>query len=318
MKTIYLVVTEGCNLSCSYCYRRDNNTLMSRETFTEYCKSLPDSPYKIFFFGGEPLLNWDLITFAVSYLSDDHNCQGFEIISNGLLLDEEKAQFINDWDIAFTWSFDGLGRERTGAKLKDYPIKLLKQVTTELNVMVTPNNLKILDNHHYMIHHTGLIPSFRILRDDIWTEEKVDEFGKEYNKYIDWMIERPEDISTNIYRDVESIYMGVEKGTMRPDCKLYGATTTLMPNGDEPLCYKMYASDVVDEYDVDIYKKCHACPIKTFCEKGCYEQALKNGEPLERVCDLYRIIYTATLRLDSRLCYDENWQELIRGIVDGN
>ena len=315
MKTIYLVVTEGCNLSCSYCYRRDNNTLMSRETFREYCKSLPDS-YKIFFIGGEPLLNWDLVTYAVGYLHEDPRCQGFEIISNGLLLDQDKAKFIQDFDIEFTWSYDGLSDERIGAARDKYPIELLKQVTTELNVMVTPNNLKILDNHHYLIHHTGITPSFRILRDNVWTDEKVDEFGKEYNKYIEWFYDRPEEISANIYRDVESIYMGVQKGTMRPDCKMYGATTTLMPDGEEPLCYKIYASDVVDEYDVDVYKKCHDCGIKTFCEKGCYEQVLKNGEPIEQVCNLYKIIFNATARLDEKLGFDEEWQEFVRGLID--
>lgn len=317
MKTIYLVVTEGCNLSCSYCYRRDNNTLMSRETFLEYYESLPDSPFKIFFFGGEPLLNWELVEFVVTHLKDDDRCQGFEIISNGLLLDQDKADFINGWNIDFTWSYDGLGDERIGATEDDYPIELM-QVLTEINVMVTPNNLNILDNHHYIKAKTNMSPSFRILRDNVWTKEKVEQFGQEYNKYIEWFYDRPEEISKNVYRDVESIYMGVSMGTMRPDCKMYGATITLMPSGETPLCYKIYASDVVDEYDVDVYVKCHTCPIKVFCEKGCYEQALKYGEPIEQVCDLYKIIFNATARLDEKMCLSRNegWMELVRSIIE--
>ena len=289
---------------------------MSRETFLEYYESLPDSPFKIFFFGGEPLINKELIRFVVAHLADDPRCQGFEIISNGLLLDEPMVTFIKDWNIDFTWSYDGLSDERVGASRDRYPIGLLKEVVTELNVMVTPNNLNILDNHHFLKQFVGINPSFRILRDDVWTEEKVDEFGIQYNKYIKYFYDHPEDISKNVYRDVESMYMGVQKGTMRPDCKMYGATTTLMPNGEEPLCYKMYASDVVDEYDVDVYKKCHDCSIKLFCEKGCYEQALKNGEPIDHVCKLYKIIFSATARLDEKLGYTEEWQELVRGMIE--
>jgi sulfatase maturation enzyme AslB (radical SAM superfamily) len=182
--------------------------------------------------------------------------------------------------------------------------------------MVTPNNLNILDNHHFLRQFTGITPSFRILRDNVWTDEKVDEFGKEYNKYIEYLYNHPDEISTNVYRDVESMYMGIQKGTMRPDCKMYGATTTLMPSGEEPLCYKMYASDVVDEYDVDVYRKCHNCEIKLFCEKGCYEQALENGEPIEQVCNLYKIIFSATARLDEKLGYTEEWIETVRGMIE--
>jgi len=74
---------------------------MSRETFLEYYESLPDSPFKIFFFGGEPLINEDLIRFVVEHLKEDERCQGFEIISNGLLLTQEMAEFISEHGIDF-------------------------------------------------------------------------------------------------------------------------------------------------------------------------------------------------------------------------
>jgi radical SAM protein with 4Fe4S-binding SPASM domain len=289
---------------------------MSRETFLDYYENLPASPFKIFFFGGEPLINMELIRFVVPHLADDPRCQGFEIISNGLLLDKQIATFIKDWNIDFTWSYDGLSDERVGASRDKYPIELLREIVTELNVMVTPNNLKILDNHFFLKQFAEINPSFRILRDNVWTQEKVDEFGKEYHKYIQYLMANPDEISKNVYRDIEAIYMGVQKGTLRPDCKLFGSTTTLMPNGEEPLCYKMYASDVVDDYDVDVYKKCHTCSIKTFCEKGCYEQALKYGEPIEEICNLYKIIFRETARLDQRLSHDEEYTEFVRSIIE--
>jgi len=182
--------------------------------------------------------------------------------------------------------------------------------------MVTPNNIKLLDNHHFLRQFVGISPSFRILRDNVWTEEKVDEFRQEFAKYSQWLIEHPEEIPKNIYRDIESVYKGVDKGTMRPDCKLFGSTTTLMPSGEEPLCYKMFTSDVEDVYDVDVYDKCHGCHINLFCEKGCYEQALKNGEPLEHVCSLYKIMFHYILLMDDKMKNNKMWQDITRSAIE--
>jgi sulfatase maturation enzyme AslB (radical SAM superfamily) len=319
MKTIYLVVTEGCNLSCKYCYRQNNNSYMSREIFLEYYENLPASPFKIFFFGGEPLLNWELIEFVVTHLQDDERCQGFEIISNGLLLDQEKADFIKKWNIDFMWSYDGLSDERIGAARDKYPIKLITDIVTEINTMVTPNNLKILDNHFFLKQFGGIYPSFRILRDNVWTQENVEEFSQEFTKYIQHLKEHPTEMPKNIYREVDALYTGIYKNVMRPDCKMFGSTTTLMPNGENPLCYKLYASEEEDAYNPDLYMKCHECEIRLFCEKGCYEQVLKNGEPVQEICTLYKIMFNKVIELDGYLVRtgNEKWAKHIRRLVDG-
>ena len=318
MKTIYLVVTEGCNLSCTYCYRQ-GNSLMSRETFLEYYQNLPASPFKIFFFGGEPLLNWNLIEFVVTHLQGDERCQGFEIISNGLLLNQQMVDFIKEHNIDFMWSYDGLSDEREGASRDQYPIEYIKQVVTEINTMVTPNNLKILDNHFFLKQFAGIYPSFRILRDNVWTTEKVDKFRQEFSKYIQHLKEHPDEIPKNIYREVDALYTGVYKNTMRPDCKMFGSTTTLMPNGENPLCYKLYAGSQEDAYNPELYVKCHSCEIKLFCEKGCYEQVLENGEPIDEVCTIYKIMFNEIIKLDDYLQIRGNkmWTNYIRRLVDG-
>jgi sulfatase maturation enzyme AslB (radical SAM superfamily) len=66
-KAIVLSVTRGCNLACSYCYvrRREGGSgpaAMSRETAARALSLLsPPGPWRVGFFGGEPMLQWDLV-----------------------------------------------------------------------------------------------------------------------------------------------------------------------------------------------------------------------------------------------------------------
>ena len=73
-KSVVLVLTQKCNLSCVYCYESNKNAIdMSFET----AKQIIDSEIRnidgydeILFelFGGEPFSNFELIKSIVSYL----------------------------------------------------------------------------------------------------------------------------------------------------------------------------------------------------------------------------------------------------------
>ena len=90
---IDLVVTENCNLKCKYCYEIHRNINMTEENFDHfYSVTLPQlkklydfNTYILHFFGGEPLLNFNLIKYIVPIIKKDNNCIDIEIVSNGLL-----------------------------------------------------------------------------------------------------------------------------------------------------------------------------------------------------------------------------------------
>ena len=72
---IYLITTEKCNLGCKYCYEKqyshycsnsqifEDNKILSNEILVEKALLIAKTLgiYSIAFFGGEPLLNWQLI-----------------------------------------------------------------------------------------------------------------------------------------------------------------------------------------------------------------------------------------------------------------
>ena len=71
--TIYLLMTQDCNLSCSYCYQpkefRQKERMMTKETVDATVrfamKYFDESKIKFSLFGGEPLLNFPVIKYMV-------------------------------------------------------------------------------------------------------------------------------------------------------------------------------------------------------------------------------------------------------------
>ena len=77
---LYLLVTQKCNLGCTYCLGDNesyiNSSSMSFETIKKTIDSavnsmLPNGTINFIYFGGEPMLNWKLIKQAVVYIEEE-------------------------------------------------------------------------------------------------------------------------------------------------------------------------------------------------------------------------------------------------------
>lgn len=119
-KTLILEITEECNLRCTYCvfdkkhiFERDHSSkVMSLElAFDEvkdfYTRTNQEEGY-IVFYGGEPLLAFELIKKIVVYANKISNyCLKFSLTTNGLALSENKFNFLIENDFLLTVSLDG-------------------------------------------------------------------------------------------------------------------------------------------------------------------------------------------------------------------
>ena len=113
---MYIIPTNACNLSCKYCFigKLDEiPIMMSKETakhavdlFASHLK-LINEVGEIFFYGGEPLINFELIKYIVNYCKEKNYNIKFSMVSNGLLLSKEKIDFIKNNNIALGISIDG-------------------------------------------------------------------------------------------------------------------------------------------------------------------------------------------------------------------
>lgn len=117
---ITLELTERCNLRCEYCiygaendvFRNFGNQDMSFETAKkaiDYGVAHSGDELAVTFYGGEPLLMFDLLKQCVEYCQGIKNKKiNFAMTSNLVLMDEEKAKYIASIpDFVVTCSLDG-------------------------------------------------------------------------------------------------------------------------------------------------------------------------------------------------------------------
>ncbi len=119
--TLILNVASGCNLSCTYCYKADLETLensgnMTYETAVAAIEQLYDGApnqkaYNVTFFGGEPLSNFQLIKdvtlFAVNFFKKRDALVDFTMTTNGTLLTKTTIEFLMEYKFGLTISMDG-------------------------------------------------------------------------------------------------------------------------------------------------------------------------------------------------------------------
>jgi len=107
VKALCLHVAHTCNLTCEYCFAREgqyhgDRALMSYEVGKQALDFLLENSggrryLEVDFFGGEPLLNWEVVQALVAYGRSQEAAWGktfrFTLTTNGMLLNEEVMDF---------------------------------------------------------------------------------------------------------------------------------------------------------------------------------------------------------------------------------
>lgn len=121
IKSMCLNVAHDCNLRCEYCFAQTGDfggerCIMPPETGRRAIDFLIENSanrenIELDFFGGEPLMAWDTVVETVRYARSVEKKHGkkfrFTITTNGLLLDDDKIDFINREMVNVVLSLDG-------------------------------------------------------------------------------------------------------------------------------------------------------------------------------------------------------------------
>ena len=121
VKALCLHIAHDCNLACKYCFAEEGEyhgrrALMSFEVGKKALDSLIANSgnrvnLEVDFFGGEPLMNWDVVKQLVEYgRSREKECNKkfrFTITTNGVLLNDEIMDFCNREMSNVVLSLDG-------------------------------------------------------------------------------------------------------------------------------------------------------------------------------------------------------------------
>lgn len=121
VKALCLHVAHDCNLRCSYCFAGTgeylgHRSLMSLEVGEKAIDFLIENSgnrknLEVDFFGGEPLMNFDVVKGVVEYAREREKETGknfrFTITTNAIILDEDKRKYINENMHNIVLSLDG-------------------------------------------------------------------------------------------------------------------------------------------------------------------------------------------------------------------
>jgi len=121
IKALCLHVAHTCNLNCSYCFAsqgkyQGDRALMSFEVGKQALDFLIQNSGKrvnleVDFFGGEPLMNWDVVKQLVAYGRSQEKIHNknfrFTLTTNGVLVDDDVIEFANKEMHNVVLSLDG-------------------------------------------------------------------------------------------------------------------------------------------------------------------------------------------------------------------
>ncbi|AFS77851.1 radical SAM domain-containing protein [Gottschalkia acidurici 9a] len=121
LKSLWLNISHDCNLRCIYCYGDGGNYGKRTELMTvEKAKEIIDYWFKylnkeskevnVVFFGGEPLMNKDVLFFAVDYINNliGHNKNiKYMLTTNATIMDSKLLDLFTKNKFSITLSIDG-------------------------------------------------------------------------------------------------------------------------------------------------------------------------------------------------------------------
>ena len=141
MKILDLYLTQVCNLNCEYCYVDVVKKATSEFPVDGFIEKIDLSQYNhIKFFWWEPLLEWDMICKIVSSVRKKSPKTIFTIVSNGILLNQEKRDWILENKLEIIISVHPWSRKHLIQK-----VELLKSLWENVGIYIifNPQDFKI-------------------------------------------------------------------------------------------------------------------------------------------------------------------------------
>ncbi len=323
LTTLVLNVTSKCNLSCKYCYEYGEDRLveasskprfMSEETARASVDFMfaeaGDSPkVHLTFFGGETLLNFKVLRYALGYAQERARAAGKSVdaslTTNATLLREEIIDWIVENDVGVTVSMDGAREQQDALRVfangmgsYDTVIPKVQELLRRhrrpvgARVTLTKGNLEVQEIYQHLKHDVGFWEvGFAPVTTSWQRDYAIQDAGFDYmlaqfqalaGDYLETSLRGQHHGFSNVRDTVEEIHRGVAKAyPCGAGIGLLGVAT----DGDVGLCHRFAGSDRhklgtvrdgIDRSAQDDHMKRHHIANKTDCAT-CWARSLCAG-----------------------------------------
>lgn len=270
-------------------------------------------PSNISFFGGEPLLNWDVMKEVI----EAHPSLKYGMTTNLTLLTDDMIDFIDKHNVGVLVSMDGLPHIHNRNRSNSYDIvhkniqKLLSKCKrlVEVRVTVLPEDVPHLLSSIQHIYNIGVQNIIPVPVTDVpWTYDDYKELYRQVKMTYEWVLDVYADTSNRknlTVRFVEEFLLHTLEGktggepcgfgtehfhAMGPDGRLWPCHQRPTKSGHPELCL-----GTVETYTGNIGRfdwkstKCKNC-TSTVCHGWCISEIMDStGEVPRAACMWYRI-----------------------------
>lgn len=355
VKSICLHVAHDCNMRCEYCFasKGDYHTgrqLMSQETACQAVDFLIRNSGKIKnieidFFGGEPLLNFSVVKKTVEYArsiqKQFHKNFYFTITTNGMLLDDEKIRFINEYMDNVVISIDGrkevhdaIRYDQAGNGTYDNIVPKAQRLVNGRNGKsyfirgtYTARNLDFSNDVRHLaslgFKEISVEPVVGESRSFDITEKDISTLLDEYERFAVEYIDRAANHDYRYYHFSLDLYGGPCVYKRISACGAGNEYLAISPTGELYPCHQFVGQqefkigdlnsgvtrkDIAAKFGSNniLHKeKCRNCWAKLFCSGGCHANAwFTNGDisiPNEIACTLQKKRIECAIMIQSAL-----------------
>ncbi len=279
VKALCLNIAHDCNLACKYCFASQGDyggvkrELMSFDVAKRAVDFLismsgPRQHCEIDFFGGEPLLNWDVVKQTVEYIESiqaQHNkIFKLTLTTNGVLLTQDKIDYVNEHNMSLVLSIDGReevhNRMRPSAGGTDTYKTVAKNLVNAVKQRdgreyyvrgtYTHNNLDFVKDVMAMsdlgFEHLSMEPVVGKEGEYVLRDEDLPILEKEYEKLADLYLQRQKDgwgEKFNFFHFRMDLYRGPCMAKRLRGCGAGHEYMAVVPNGDIYPCHQLVGRD---------------------------------------------------------------------------
>lgn len=279
VKALCLNIAHDCNLACKYCFASQGDyggvkrELMSFDVAKRAVDFLismsgPRQHCEIDFFGGEPLLNWDVVKQTVEYVESIqakyNKIFKLTLTTNGVLLTQDKIDYVNEHDMSLVLSIDGReevhNRMRPSAGGTDTYKTVAKNLVNAVKQRdgreyyvrgtYTHNNLDFTKDVMAMsdlgFEHLSMEPVVGKEGEYVLRDEDLPILEKEYEKLADLYLQRQKDgwgEKFNFFHFRMDLYRGPCMAKRLRGCGAGHEYMAVVPNGDIYPCHQFVGRD---------------------------------------------------------------------------
>lgn len=318
---MYIIPNNNCNLMCKYCFigklnnhhpiKMEEKTLITAvDKFYKHLKDINYNEGRIMFYGGEPLISFDLIKKCVDYINEKkYNNMTVGIVTNATLLTEEMADYFKEHNIAIGVSLDGPknitdeNRIFFNDSLSVYDIvfqkiAMLKRKQVDFNLSITISNY-LLNHQNEFIKWLKELDVKNIAYNILHYTEPTNEWQKYYKRATKFLIKSNNELFNLGFRDdrINRKYSSFYNNEFKyQDCGAKGANQIcISPDGNIDICHAIWnnsTKEIGNINDIDFkdifksknyekwrnnitlnYPKCLNCSALFICGGGCSYQS---------------------------------------------